>query len=849
MAEREIDRFRCKPSGVFASWQYGRVLIDDNGNVRHDDVPGENGFGRQCVSDYNKNDRRFGPGNLMTEFCNIETHTNYRVYAQDCRPFAYVQTDLNAAKCGYVVPPDPTDPPPVDPVDPLPSPFDPPNPFGTAKYGEYKYFSACDDKNVPVELKIFKRNYNGVASNLDYAGASPIVISWKNIDDDKFSPIRGCDVSITLISTVDFNLQQFYTEDEREYRIEIYKAGNLKFKGFLIPSDAREDFTAAPYEVTLRATDGIGSLKKIAYPVPVGSSIDILQSFLEIIAYSLSRTNLDLNIVTGCNLYEISMPNAIDNDPLLMAKVNPLRMSETGKIMDCYQVLENVCRQFSAFIVQDNGEWKFIRQSELSNSVIRVRRYTHKGFFLNSEQFYNQRYASCISDDISILNDSPILRIGSAYKRVEVKTEFGEVPAIIYNGDFELFDGQNFNYWTKYGGIDVSQIERTIKTTTGDILTGNHALRFNQKADSGKYLQGSPISAFAKDKLKISFNVSKTPDTQTQISPKPAYLFKMRLKLGQYYLANKNEGFEWVTQLAIVTHFVENHLGDINNYTVSFDIPELPIDEDLIIQLYGFQKIIQQSGRTGTGAGSRPGGGDTNAGVEYVEVNEYLPISIDNLSISKSKSEDRTKIDSVLHISQQDGFYTKVPDQIKLLFGDYTDQVVSSPTGTVTTGGRPSRADGTPATSTSLFNDMYAITYNGKYTTGWYEYGQSASGLPIGLMAAKSIMKAYQRPFRFLNSSFFGDNFSYLDVFNVQLPNNQSFGERTFSLLSGDYDLFRNELRNANYAEIFAKPAKTVDVTIPSYPGDISPPIIQNPNPTPQEIVGIFTEQFKQEFL
>lgn len=804
MAEREIDRFGCKPSGTFAGWQYGRVLIDDNGNIRHDDVPGEDGFGRQCISDYRKNDRRYADGQLITEFCNLTTHTNFRVYAQNCRPFAYVQRDLNAAKCGYQVP--------------LPTPADPPNPFGTASYGEYKFFNACDIDYVPVEVKIFKRGYNGVSGKIEYAGANPVIVSYKNTDDNKFAPIRACECRLTLVATENFTLQQFYTTDEREFKIVVKKNGVIKFSGFIIPDNSEEEFIAPPYDVLLRATDGLGALKKIAYPVPVGSKVDIKQRFIDIIAYALAMTNLNLDIVTICNLYESKMANSLNDDPLAQASVNPLRMSENGKILDCYTILEKICLQFGAFLVQDNGAWNYVRQSELSNQVIRRRKYNYKALFLFADQFYNSRIASCDSSDISILDQSPSLRIGGAYKRAEVKVQFGDIPTIIFNGDFETWDGQNFNYWTKYGGLNISRIERTIKTTSGTYPTGNYALQFNEIANSDKWLEAIPVFVDYSDKVKLSFNVGNTSPLAGSTATRLNTVFKLRVQIGNYCLTNNGTAYQWVTQLVTVTIPVDNPAGSLDNYTINFDMPAAPISGDMILQLYGF---------------------------ETQQPTQYAPIPVDSFSITKSSDNTDKKVNAQLYISQQDGFYTKTPDQVGLWFGDSVDpQVVDKPATAGYT--RPSRA----TEYQKILNNLYAIyTSDGTFSTGWYEFGGSSASNPIGLMLAKSIMKAYQAPFRFLSSSFLGTNMSYLDVFNVELPNNESFGKRTFALLSGDFNLFTNEVTNANYVEIFSKPSKTIDISVPSYPGDTSPPIIQNPNPSTPTTQGIFTKEFTSEFL
>jgi hypothetical protein len=811
----EINRFGVKPSGL-ASWRYVRILVDDNGNISVEDVPGKPSINLDCLSDYKKNDRGIWAGQLITEFCNFTTFTNFRVYAQDCRPWAYVQTDLNANKCGY--------------KEPLPEPAVPPNPFGTASYGEYKYLNFCDDENTPISIKVFKKNYNGVSSDLGYGGAAPVILSYKNTGDDKFSPIRGLECKLTLTSITDFSLQQFYTSDEREYRLEVLKAGKLKFKGFITPSDAQEEFIAPPYDLTLNANDGLAALKKVSYPIPVGSTIDIKQNFVKILAYCLAKTNLDLDIITACNLYASGMANGIDDDPLWQAEVNPLRMNKDGVIYNCYEALEAVCKLFGGFLVQDNGAWNFIRQSELSNAIIRRRAYNSKGLFLFSQQYNNLRSASCESEDISILDESPIIRIGNAYKRAEVKLDFGNVPSIIYNGDFELFDGQNFNYWTRFGGINISQIQRVLKTTSGDVPVDNHALRFNEAVDNGKYLESSPVFIRYKDKLTVSYNVGPT-DTQVIIVPKRVYFFKLRIKLGEYYLTNQRGQYEWLKELVTVTNIVDNANGNFDSYKLSFEIPEAPATGKMTFQLYGFQKMAY----TYFPAYVKVNGFNrevVEAHYEYVADNSYSPVAIDNFSVKKSNSNNETDIISTLYMSEQDGFFTNKPDPTILIYGDFLQTNLSD----------------IAINETAIINNLYAIYFNGQYTNGWYDYGVTSSSMPIGLMLAKSIMKAYQSPFRFLSSTFLGDDISYLDVFNVNLPNNDSFSSRTFALLSGDINLKTNEISNADYVEIFSKPAKTVDITAPGYSGVDFPPVVQNPNSNAGTTIGIFTDEFTEEF-
>lgn len=821
MGKREIDQFGVKPAGFLAKWRYKRVMIDENGNITAEAVPGKEEMNLPCIGDYKKRDRRYNDNDLITEFCNITTHTNFRVYATDCTPFATVQIDLNQAKCGYQVP--------------LPTPIIPPSPFPGVpggpvvpsvpplSYGLYAKLDVCDDKNIPVNIKIYRRGYTGQPTQIKYGGASPAIISWKNKEDYKLEPIRASEFQLTLVSSDTFNLEQLYTQDEREFKIEASKGGVIKFVGFGTPEEASEEFKGGPYDVTWRATDGLGALKKIAYPLPLGTIVDSQQKFIEILTYCLAKTDLNINIITLCNLYEVKMSNGLDDDPLAQASVNPLRLSDKGAIFDCYKVLETICKQFGAFIVQDRGAWNFVRQSELASPILRRRIYNSTGFFLSSEQFNNKRVATCKGSDITILDNKPTLRIGNAYKRSEVSVDFGEVPLILYNGDFEIWDGSNFTGWTKYGGIKISRVENSIKTALGSVPNGTYSMQFDELADSGKYVEAGRVLVNGEESITLNFNVGKTTGLD---------YFKVRIKLGLYYLTNIDGGEEytWVQSLATCTIPVNNDYGNIDTYKVSLGMPEAPMSAEMNIQLFGFTQR---------------------------KVGQYYPCQVDNFTISKSGKN--AKEGRSLYLVEQPAFYTTKAEEVKLIFGDYAGVVFVTTPGVrprrdpanadVDWGPRPSRADGIEG----LKNDYYAIrTKDGSYSTGWYEYNMgSTSAIPIGLVLARNILKAYQKPFRFLESSFLGNDISYLDIFNVNLPDDTTFSARIFALLSGDLDLISGELNNALYAEIFEKDIPTVKLTIPGKGIMNYPPIIQNPNPIQlqPQTGGIFTEQFTQEFM
>lgn len=372
----EIDYIRVKGSGLFAKHGQQRVMIDENGAAYAEDIPGRQGFNLN-LNQYKTVERRYNVGDKITEYCNNTTHTFYRVYAINERPFVRVEADINQAKCGY--------------EEPLPEPAVPTNPFGTPVYGLYRTFSFCDIEGQIVEVDIEANAYDGPVFPITVGGKSPVVLSYQEVDD-KFAPIRAVECILSFVVEDNFVLEEFYSSDERKFRVTVKKKGNVQFRGYIIPDSCAEPFDAPPYEVTIRATDSIGGLKSVTYPVPVGSISNVSQSFIDILAYCFAMTNLNLDIATICNLYEAGMPTNLNDDPMSLASVNPLRLSkDNGTTLSVYEVLEQVARCWGAYIVQANGVWNFVRVNELSNDVIRRRRYNYKGLFLYADNMVVNR--------------------------------------------------------------------------------------------------------------------------------------------------------------------------------------------------------------------------------------------------------------------------------------------------------------------------------------------------------------------------------------------------------------------------------------------------------------------------
>jgi hypothetical protein len=133
------------------------------------------------------------------------------------------------------------------------------------------YFTFYADRDTRI-IDGTPDNYTCNISQLDYAGAieeiqaqeNPIQINYQNTSSNKLEPIIGSECTLNLIATEDFQLEDLYTENEREFLVEVYRNGGLIWSGFIIPDGCQESFTFAPYAISVNAVDGLGLLKNLS---------------------------------------------------------------------------------------------------------------------------------------------------------------------------------------------------------------------------------------------------------------------------------------------------------------------------------------------------------------------------------------------------------------------------------------------------------------------------------------------------------------------------------------------------------------------------------------------------------
>ncbi len=238
-------------------------------------------------------------------------------------------------------------------------------------YGVKYRLDFVDDELNGKRIEILKDNYTG--SVLPIVGTGdPISIKWDG-NDDFYSPIIGSSCSINLFVTDDVSYDDFYTADEREYQVKVYYQNGgsyvLYWIGWLMVDQFREAVTSKPFEISLRAFDGLGSLN--AYKMPI-SSTATSQTLLWYIYNSLDNLDLDLDIYISNDIRKTgataSQYTIYDQAPA----VSTFQLMSDLDLPDAKKTLEQILKFTNARIFQSFGRWYIINNSSYSEQSVKT---------------------------------------------------------------------------------------------------------------------------------------------------------------------------------------------------------------------------------------------------------------------------------------------------------------------------------------------------------------------------------------------------------------------------------------------------------------------------------------------
>jgi len=217
---------------------------------------------------------------------------------------------------------------------------------------QIKYQAQFTQNDFVYFINFLKRDYVGpiIPVLVAKGGAANFIYGQEN--DDPWKVIKGGFWELTLkrgkANPID-TFEDFATQDERLFRVEVFKGNALDWKGWLLADKLIDQWTNAPSTFKVNAKDGLGSLKEFEFKAIDTSEFQGNRTIIEIIEICLDKLDLDLDIYSAANIR--SQDHEDTDDPLENTKIN----IDSLDGLNCYEVIERLLFHYN--IYQNKGRW------------------------------------------------------------------------------------------------------------------------------------------------------------------------------------------------------------------------------------------------------------------------------------------------------------------------------------------------------------------------------------------------------------------------------------------------------------------------------------------------------------
>ena len=493
-----------------------------------------------------------------------------------------------------------------------------------------KYFIQYKDaQNVDYTIKIKSDSYSSFPITIGgYA-----IIDRPEVDEI-YTVIRGSSITLKLEANLNLTFEDLYSENEKEYTVELYRGLNPIFIGYIDPSGLFEDLVNDNWEISLRCVDGLGLLDNLSYVDDNGQPFLGKQNDLNVIYNCLHRTGLyqengeEMILESSINTMYVFAEDNLGPLPNVYSNQERFYKDDGETVMSCLEVLESTLRKYGGAITQENGKWKVFSFYELLAGNRNF--YTYKGnVYLNtiSKDYPEQTIGSQILEDsIFWCNDNQRKEIIPSIGAVKVNYKYGFVKSIFNNINL-INNGTTVTDWN------------ILNASLIDLGTSGRGVKIESDISNTSVIETNPVSLSENDTLEVIFqyNVQDSSASQKVIE----FDFQLQVSSGgtTYYY---NQAGQWTTSVSNAK-FV-NGFGLNGSFNNKLTTSAIPIDGN-------FKLVLKQSGIV-----------ETVSGLERT-------LDVQITEVSASAAADKS-IQGENHTYQVEGTSTRVEDVVDISVGD-----------------------------------------------------------------------------------------------------------------------------------------------------------------------------------
>lgn len=292
--------------------------------------------------------------------------------------------------------------------------------------------------NVVVE---FQRNFVGdfevLPIEIKFAGENdePVIIEYSEEGVNKDTPINKSQCTINIKAVDGFELSSLYTENDKDWKIIISGAWN--WIGWMLPDNSSEPYEDEGYNVSVQATDALGTLDDVPFQNADLTKIKGSYSDAEILRLALAKTGLLLPMLIGVSTYETKM--TIGNCPMKQSFIQAQTFIAADQTsFSCTEVIRSILARYGCRLFQFNGKWQVVNVLEYSRGLVYAWEFDNTGAQVAT---YTNIVNSIATGDFT-RSIRPVNATGSlakAYGSTTAYYQFGYPPNSLINGNMDTW--------------------------------------------------------------------------------------------------------------------------------------------------------------------------------------------------------------------------------------------------------------------------------------------------------------------------------------------------------------------------------------------------------------------------
>src|SRR6478735_3446363 len=605
--------------------------------------------------------------------------------------------------------------------------------------GEMKlkyFFEYKNLANDDYRFEIYQIGFTG--SSKEITGRASI---QKASSKDHLDPVRGTSVNIMLEASVDFTLQDLYSQNELDFPVKFYRNSKLIFRGFLNPDGVFQSFTRDIWQINLSCVDGLGAIDNLSFVKETGLRFIGKMNSQDIIFNCLRRTGMLQKINTSVNIFYEGYEDLPNKNIFESVVLNTDRFikEDDDTIMSCGDVLRSILDIFNACITQEDGEWYIYRPNELfQNAYVDFKKYDISNIYTNTiKKNLNKTLGSQINNFYPHhCGGDQTIQIKGGISAFRINYKYGFDKGVLNNGSLFHTDDLDYPFWTVN--------PESLIGGGGSYITGSWIFN-DPTTDYGVYARSSGVGSMllltsapitVEAGYKFTFKATYISHSETD-----ELTFFSKVKVGGYSLQNDGT---WLLGDTFVSQSV---IGE-RKYILNTE--KIPVSGDLTIEIW-------------------------SASNRYTVID--TPIMTTQKDFDIINTFDGNNIIGEFHTAQRgDGISSIVKENKKVYNGDNT---------------------GIAYVGAIYKLDTFTLT------DLWYRKNFVESK-PLLRIATEDSLRIFQKPLQLFNGSFFGYT-PYLSILKIDglegvfMPIEYSYDTFTNQGSAKWLQLFSNELPDINY--------------------------------------------------